>query len=62
MTQDRKPDTAADKDFYYTEECGLALMVNRRTGQKLGLDKDLWTDVVSAIKTEAHPGATAKDA
>lgn len=57
MTQDIKTTGSDEKAFYYTEECGLALMMHPRTGKRVGLDKDLWTEMVTAIQTESHPGA-----
>lgn len=50
----RKP--VPEQSFLYTEECGLALMKNRRTGKKLCMDKDMWADLVTSIKAHRHPG------
>lgn len=50
----RKP--APKQDFLYTEECGLALMKNRRTGKKLCMDKNMWDDIVTSILEQRHPG------
>ncbi len=58
MTQHAKTDPRMQKPFFYTEECGLALMMNARSGKKLGMDKEMWTDVVDAIREDTHPGAT----
>lgn len=49
--------SAPEQDFLYTEECGLALMKNRRTGKKLCMDKNMWDDIVTSILAQRHPGA-----
>jgi len=57
MTQHANSDRRAQTQFFYTEECGMALMMNARTGKKLGMDKEMWTDMVASIRAETHPGA-----
>lgn len=52
-----KADAADDpqKPFLYTEELGLSLMLNRRNGKKLGMDKEMWSDLLSSIEAGEHP-------
>ena len=59
MAEHAKPNWWGSKPFFYTEECGMSLMMNARTGKKLGMDKEMWTDVVDAIRDDTHPGASA---
>jgi len=49
------------KAFLYTEELGLSLMRNLRSGKKLGMDKEMWGDLLSSIEAGKHPGQTRSD-
>ena len=51
----KKPGT--EVPFYYAEECGLALMLNRPTGKKICMDKEVWSDIVSSLQAGWQPGA-----
>ena len=37
--------------FFYTEECGLALFLNRRTGKKFYMDKECWDDLAHCLNS-----------
>ena len=56
MNNDAGEAGKAQKPFLYTEELGLSLMLNRRSGKKLGMDKDMWDDLLSSIEAGDHPG------
>lgn len=36
--------------FFFTEECGLALFQNKQTGKKFYMDKDCWNDLAADIR------------
>ena len=52
----------ARKSFLYAEECGMALMQDRKSKRKLAMDKDVWDSVVRSIQDGSHPGAPAPQA
>ena len=55
MSNKTKPRTESEFPFFYTEECGVAVMMNRPTGKKICVEKDVWKDVVSSVKTGWQP-------
>ena len=55
MSTKAKPNPESDFPFFYTEECGVAVMMNRPTGKKICVEKDVWKDVVSSVKTGWQP-------
>ena len=44
--------------FFYTEECGLALFLNRRTNKKFYIDRECLDDLVYCLKHDILPGAS----
>ncbi|MBR9844256.1 MAG: hypothetical protein GYB25_13930 [Rhodobacteraceae bacterium] len=61
MTNDSDAAHEPHKPFLYTEELGLSLMLNQRSGKKLGMDKDMWADLLSSIEAGKHPAQGCKD-
>ena len=49
------------KAFLYTEELGLSLMRNLRSGKKLGMDKEMFGDLLSTIEAGKHPAQGPRD-
>ena len=46
------PNLAVDNHHrhFYTEECGLALLMNTRTGKKFYMAKECWDDLVHYLQ------------
>lgn len=38
--------------YFYTEECGLALFMNTRTGNKSYMIKECWDDLVHYLQND----------
>jgi hypothetical protein len=55
MSNKTKTRPESEFPFFYTEECGAAVMMNRPTGKKICVEKDVWRDVVYSVKTGWQP-------
>ena len=51
QNSDGKPVASAEmnKPFLYTEESGLSLFLNRRTGRQFCMDKEDWVDLSLSV-------------
>ncbi|HOV05059.1 MAG TPA: hypothetical protein PLJ34_11325 [Hyphomicrobiales bacterium] len=56
MSPNTDKNANGETPFIYAEECDLALLLDRRTGEQFCLEKETWNDLVSSLGSGWRPG------